>query len=113
MAKEPRSEKMYKESPSLKRGEDGKVGVSKPEKKAAGAAGGGDGAEKHILEMEQKHAKERMDLYHKHESEHLSLMQKHRPAGGKDMKEGSMGGETAEKKGEADKGGKTEDKKEG
>jgi hypothetical protein len=77
--KEPRHKKMYKDSPALKRGDDGKMAISKG-KKDAKDGGGKEGVpeqEKNTLDMTQRHAMERLELHHKHEKEHAELAQKY------------------------------------
>lgn len=95
----PRHKKMYKNSPKLARGEDGKMGVTKGEKKAADVNSGTDGVpehESHALEMGHKHEKEHLELNQKHEKERHMLRSKHM----KDMQtgEGKEGGEKEGKK---------------
>lgn len=78
--KTPRHEKMYKDSPKLERGKEGKMEITKAEKKSSEVASGTEGVAKEhdqaVMKLHQKHAKERMDMHHKHEKEHLALMQK-------------------------------------
>lgn len=64
-----RAEKVYENSPTMKRGEDGKMGVSKPAPKAkgpdaevAGTAG---------FDVYKKEAQERLDLFLSHEKAHF------------------------------------------
>lgn len=75
-----RSEKMYGNSPKIKKGEDGKVTIGKDEKVNSGTDGiqehESHAGEKHMQELEHKHSKERMDMFHKHEKEHMEM--KHR-----------------------------------
>lgn len=71
-----RAEKMYGNSPSLKRDdEDGKVKAMKPsaeKKKADEVQGGTDGAEREPMheDMAARHAMDRLSMHHKHEAEH-------------------------------------------
>ncbi len=102
---EPRHKKMYKDSPKLERKEDGKMGVSKAEKKSAETSSGTEGAPEHdqaVMKLHQKHAKERMEMHHKHEKEHMALMHK---GMGKAGTEGSPEEEQSESKAEAAKEG--------
>lgn len=78
--KESRSERMYKNSPKIKKGEDGKVTIDKSSKVNDGTDGiqesESHASEKHIQELEHKHSKERMHMFHKHEEEHMALRHK-------------------------------------
>src|ERR1700722_2531776 len=72
-----RSERMYKDSPTLKRDEeDGKMKAKKPsesKKKADEVQGGTDGAERegaHEEDMMGRHSMDRLSMHHKHEAEH-------------------------------------------
>ena len=75
-----RSERMYGNSPTMKRDEDtGEMGVHKkeakePEKGTLGeVTEGGKPAERHAHEriaLHHKHVKEHLELHHKHEVEH-------------------------------------------
>ncbi len=76
-----RSAVMYKDSPRLERGEDGKHSVKRgEEKKAAPAApdkeekvaDGTDG-----MPVETRHMHERRAMHHKHMGEHMGLHHKH------------------------------------
>lgn len=74
-----RSDKMYKDSPTIKSDDDGKKVVAKG-KTAEENDSGTDHMhvnEKHAMEMEAKHSKERLDLHHKHEKEHHAMHLKH------------------------------------
>ncbi len=68
-------EKFYKESPELKRKEDGKMGVTKAEKESARTNDGTEGMQIHERhaherrEMNNRHVKEQMDTHHRHEGE--------------------------------------------
>lgn len=70
------SKDMYKNSPHLSRGDDGKVGVHQKESEAntEDASSGHEGEPVHVKneehEMKSKHAMERLTLHHKHEMEH-------------------------------------------
>lgn len=76
MEKKPsRSERMYGNSPKIKKGEDGKVTIGKDEKVASGTDGIQE-HESHMQELEHKHSKERMDMFHKHEKEHMEMKHK-------------------------------------
>lgn len=85
MAKEPRHRRMYKESPKLERGENGKMDVVKSsrveaDKEQAGIDGmkvSGD------LPPHVRHATERRDMYNRHETEHAV----HDNAGNSDKQE--------------------------
>ena len=71
-----RSERMYRDSPSIKRDEsDGKVKAMKPsadKKKADEVQGGTDGAMREPMheDMAARHAMDRLSMHHKHEAEH-------------------------------------------
>ncbi|MFA7278763.1 MAG: hypothetical protein WC100_01600 [Sterolibacterium sp.] len=68
-----RSEKMYSESPELKRDDDsGKMKVSKAEKKSARVSDGTDGMKitEEGLPPHVRQANERRDMYNRHETEH-------------------------------------------
>lgn len=105
-----RSDKMYKDSPTV--GDDGEgkkvVKKSSPEKESAKSDSGTDdmaGTEEH-MKMYHKHAKERLDTHHKHEEEHHKMFMEHM----KSAVEGKAGGPVTEHK-EKHEGGH-EDKKE-
>lgn len=72
--KKSRAERMYGDSPSLKRDEeDGKVKAKKPseaEKKSEEVNSGTDGAERGSEDMNARHAMDRLSMHHKHEAEH-------------------------------------------
>ena len=74
--KPSRSERMYSDSPSLKRDEDsGKMAVKKPseeKKKADEAQSGTDGADRGGADgdMMSRHAMDRLAMHSKHEGEH-------------------------------------------
>lgn len=82
-----KSERLYKDSPSIKRKESGEVGVEKPsdaDSEDMGLEGEGDTpGSAHEMpvkteqlhaherrEVHQKHLKEQMDMHHRHEMEH-------------------------------------------
>ncbi len=78
MAKAPRHQRMYKNSPELKRGDDGHMGVTKKgdepnksEEAADDVQSGTDGM-KHdsAMPMHTRHAHERMAMHSRHEMEH-------------------------------------------
>lgn len=97
-----RSDKMYKDGPTVGEDEDGKKVVKKggrteteAGKEAAKTDEGIEGMQEHekaAIEMHAKHSKERLALHHKHEVEHHDLH-------AKQLKEGSA----AEEKGESKK----------
>lgn len=74
-----RHKKMYKDSPEMKRDEDGKVKVSQAEKKSAEVNSGTDGMaqqgplyDRHIKEvsdMHDRHLEERKDMTKRHMKE--------------------------------------------
>lgn len=68
-----RSEKMYKDSPKLKRDdEDGKVKVGKSDKESEEANAGTDGIQEHEgIPSHVRHAIERREVHHRHENEHM------------------------------------------
>lgn len=74
--KKPKHEKFYKDSPKLERGEDGKMGVSRGEKKAEDIQTGTEGAQREPVhedhEVSSRHTMDRMTMHHKHESEHMA-----------------------------------------
>lgn len=74
--KPSRSEKMYADSPSLKRDEkDDKVKATKPseeKKEADEVQGGTDGADRGNGDMDARHAMDRLSMFHKHEGEHMA-----------------------------------------
>lgn len=91
-----RSEKMYKDSPTIA-DEGGKKVVKKREKKAAETDSGTDGMPEHdksALDMHHKHEKEHLDLNQKHEKERHELHSKHM----KSAVEGGAGGPVTESK---------------
>jgi hypothetical protein len=73
-----KSDRLYKDSPEMKRSEDGKVGITRPSKEASSEdqSAGTDGMDTHVRhmherrEMKHRHMKEHMDMHHKHEMEH-------------------------------------------
>lgn len=94
--KTTRSDRMYNNSPRLERDGEGKMGITKAEKKSSETNAGTEGIPEHdkaAMEMTQKHETERLDLHHKHEKEHHALSSKH-------MKEGSPAEEKTESKAE-------------
>ncbi len=104
----PKHKKAYKDSPTLKRKEDGKMGISRGEKKAAEENSGTEGIPEHekaAMEVSHKHEKERLELHQKHEKEHHALRSKHMMS--MKEKEGSAAEEAGESKAEA-KSEKTE-----
>lgn len=78
-----KSSKLYKDSPSLKRGEDGDVGVQKPSEAdatdmgLAGETGQGEGAEQAQMPIETHQAHERRETKHRHVHEHLAMHHRH------------------------------------
>lgn len=88
-----RSEKMYGDSPTLKRDEeDGKVKAKKPseeKKKADEVQSGTDGAEREPMheDMASRHAMDRLSMHHKHEAEHHA----HKGGDKKDMHKRHLG----------------------
>lgn len=81
--KPSRSEKMYKDSPTVAKDDKGKATIKKgPSEKEKAAAKDNSGTEgmpehdAHIKEMGDKHAMERLTLHQKHEKEHLEMIQK-------------------------------------
>lgn len=68
-----KGERMYKDSPTLKRDEEsGKMGVTKAEKKASRVEDGTDGMAEHEegLPAVARHVMERRDMHSRHEAEH-------------------------------------------
>lgn len=77
-----KSDRLYKKSPSIKRGQDGKVGISKPTEADAedmGVSGnplpGDDGKmpismEQLMAEMHERHMTELKDMHKRHASEY-------------------------------------------
>ena len=69
----------YKDSPTLKRGEDGTVKATKKpteaEKATSEDAAGTSGIPVH--ELHQKHEKERFDLFQKHSKEYMDMHSRH------------------------------------
>lgn len=84
-----KSAQMYKNSPSVKRGEDGKTGIHKPTKAAAvdtGLAGNPlptDGTGdmpihvKQYSDMQERHIQELKDMHKRHKTEHEKLAADH------------------------------------
>ena len=85
-----RSGDLYKSSPTMKRGEDGNMGVSKPAaasgeqgagaNMAAGAEDGSiDGAamKPHVEAMHERHMREMKDMHKRHEDEHGDMHKRH------------------------------------
>lgn len=97
-----KSNKLYKDSPELKKDEEGKVSVKKPSEASKvdiGAAGNplpGAGEEMPVhtehQEMMERHASEIKDMHKRHGKEHDKLMEKH------SMKDGETGKSEPEKK---------------
>jgi hypothetical protein len=68
-----RSERLYKDAPSLKRDEkSGKVAVTKSPKPAEKTSTGTDG-----LKIETRHANERNEVHTRHVGEHMSMHGRH------------------------------------
>jgi len=84
-----RHSRMYKDSPSMERGEDGKMGVTKrgdketsSEKEADKVQSGDDGVKMtEGMPTHIRHAHERMDMHKRHEMEHA--VHDHNKAGSK------------------------------
>ena len=82
-----KSEKLYKDSPTMKRGEDGHMGVHKPkeaDKEDMGLAGGeiegaGNGMPVHakMAEMHKRHHEEMKSMHGRHESEAADMHKRH------------------------------------
>lgn len=85
-----KSSKLYKDSPSLKRGESGEMGIEKPsdsDKEDMGLSGnplpgGGDGmpVDAHQAEREEmgkKHVQEHKDMNKRQEKEHEAMHARH------------------------------------
>ena len=75
-----RSEKMYKDSPKLERGEDGNMGVKKPSPADAenmGTAGGAIPGTPGEMPVQAHQAHERREMHHKHAHEHLQMHSRH------------------------------------
>lgn len=75
-----KSEKLYKNSPSLKRGEDGDVGIKKPSEADAenmGVAGDTNENSPGEMPINVHQAAERHDMHHKHVHEHLQMHGRH------------------------------------
>lgn len=76
-----KADKRYANSPKLARDDgDGKMKVTKPEKKTATDASGTEGSDRGaadgMKEMMDKHAMERLQLHQKHETEYMGVAQK-------------------------------------
>lgn len=102
-----RSEKMYANSPKLERNEEGKMGITRAEKKSAEVNSGTDGVQENDVEatdLHQRHAKERLELYHKHEKEHLDMTHKSIKSRAEKAPEEGASGEELINKVEKDKG---------
>ena len=93
--------KLYDNSPTTKRGDDGKVGISRPSKAdgndmgvSGGPAlqGGGNGMpvdkehpqdmgggdmEAHVAAMHERHMREMKDMHKRHEDEHSDMHKRH------------------------------------
>lgn len=76
MAKESPSKRMYKDSPKIEHGEDGKAKVSRPARdaKAEKVQSGTEGVEENgspdgSLPMPARHAMERREMHNRHETE--------------------------------------------
>lgn len=84
-----KSEKMYKDSPSVKKDEDGKPGISKPSQADAENMGtDGNGipgtpgsmpvdVHQKTSEMMDRHHAEIKDMQKRHEKEHSGIMKEH------------------------------------
>lgn len=87
-----KSEKLYKESPEIKKGEDGKPGIHRPskaDKTDAGLEGnslpGSEGEMpiqvKQTNDMHERHMQEMKDMHKRHEKEHQKLAADHAGTG--------------------------------
>lgn len=90
-----KSEKLYSKSPELKRGEDGKVGISKPDaadKTDMGLEGnplpqdsesdaGMPVQVKQVSDMHERHIQEMKDMHKRHQKEHEKLAADHSGTG--------------------------------
>lgn len=83
-----KSEKLYSKSPTIKRGESGKVSVEKPTPAAATDMGlegnplpGDDGEMpiqvKQTTDMHERHIQEMKDMHKRHQKEHEKLASDH------------------------------------
>lgn len=76
--KKKKSDKLYGDSPSVKRGKDGEVGISKPsDGNVENKAGDGQPI------VSKEHDEERASMHKRHEEEQKSMHERH----SKDMKE--------------------------
>lgn len=84
-----KSAELYKNSPSVKRGEDGKPGISRPSKADSDSMGtggnplptDGDGEMpvhvKQVNDMHERHIQEMKDMHKRHQKEHEKLAADH------------------------------------
>lgn len=71
-----KSEKLYKDSPKLERGEDGEMGVKKPseaDKENMGASGNPLPGSSGEMPIEMVHQGQRREMHHRHATEHLAM----------------------------------------
>lgn len=74
VAKTSKADKMYAESPMLERGEDGKMSVTKKEKKSSQVDAGTEGVSaSDVMPAHARHASERRDMHNRHETEHAMI----------------------------------------
>lgn len=75
VAKVSKSEKMYADSKTLARGEDGKMAVTKKEKESSEEQAGTEGVEAGSdgMPAHARHASERRDMHNRHETEHAMI----------------------------------------
>ncbi len=75
VAKVSKAAKMYAESPEMGRGEDGKMAVTKKEKKSSEVAAGTEGvmSDSEGMPAHARHASERRDMHNRHETEHAMV----------------------------------------
>lgn len=94
--KEARHKRMYKDSPKLERDkESGKMGVSKKRAEADDESGGPAKMPEHegdMMDMHQRHAKERMELSQKHDREYMDAMHQRMQQQAAAAPEGAAGG---------------------
>lgn len=80
-----KSSKLYKDSPTVDRDEEGTVGIKKPSKADAEdeglegnpLPGAGDGMPVQVEEMHKRHIKEMSDMHKRHEDEHKDMHKRH------------------------------------
>lgn len=65
-----RAAKMYKDSPSMERNEEGKMDVKKKPAHKDDVKAGTEGEVREGIPAHARHAIERMELHHKHQHEH-------------------------------------------